>query len=90
MIPCGKNGRICLGCGKIVTDFRNYKMKEIVKTHLSSPAPVCGIYTDKQLNNWGQIKGATHFIKLLSISSIFRHFLYVIILSLRSDGLVYL
>lgn len=71
MIPCGKNGRICLGCGKVVTDFRNYKMKEIVKSHLSSPAPVCGIYTDKQLNNWGQIKGTTHFVKLISISSIF-------------------
>ncbi len=71
MIPCGKNGRICLGCGKVVTDFRNYKMREIVKTHLSSPAPVCGIYTDKQLNNWGQIKGTTHFVKLISISSIF-------------------
>jgi hypothetical protein len=71
MIPCGKNGRICLGCGKVVTDFRNFKMKEIVKTHLSSSAPVCGIYTDKQLNNWGQIKGTTHFAKLISISSVF-------------------
>ena len=70
MIPFGKNGRVCLGCGKVVTDFRNYKMKEIVKTHTTSIIPVCGIYTDKQLNEWGQRKNYSRLIKFFSASSI--------------------
>ncbi|MBK8625439.1 MAG: hypothetical protein IPN86_07725 [Saprospiraceae bacterium] len=51
MIPAEK-GRICLGCGKKVTDFRNYNWVEIEKAHKSSPIPVCGIYTDEQISSW--------------------------------------
>lgn len=51
MIPAEK-GRICLGCGKKVTDFRNYTWVEIEKAHKSSEKPVCGIYTDEQISSW--------------------------------------
>lgn len=47
-------GRICHGCGKHVTDFRAYSWADITKVHTDSPIPVCGIYSDEQLNTWGQ------------------------------------
>jgi len=53
MLP-SDGGRICTGCGKLVTDFRKYKWADIEKVHLSNPIPTCGIYDDKQLNYWGQ------------------------------------
>jgi hypothetical protein len=61
-IPCNQNwsemlptdgGRICLGCGKLVSDFRKYSWADIAKVHSSSPIPVCGIYSEKQINSWG-------------------------------------
>ena len=52
MLPTDR-GRICLGCGKLVSDFRKYSWNDIAKTHSSTPIPVCGIYSDEQLNSWG-------------------------------------
>ncbi len=53
MLPAS-NGRICLGCGKLVSDFRTYSWNDIAKVHNSSPIPVCGIYSEEQLNSWGK------------------------------------
>lgn len=62
-IPCNQdwnemlptdNGRICLGCGKLVSDFRKYTWTDIAKVHSSSPIPVCGIYSEEQINSWGR------------------------------------
>ena len=46
-------GRICFGCGKLVTDFRNSTWTDIAKAHSSTPIPVCGIYSKAQINSWG-------------------------------------
>lgn len=62
-IPCNQNwnemlptdgGRICLGCGKLVSDFRKSSWVDIAKVHSKSPIPVCGIYSKEQINSWGQ------------------------------------
>ena len=62
-IPCNQNwnemlptdgGRICLGCGKLVSDFRKSSWADIAKVHSKSPIPVCGIYSKEQINSWGQ------------------------------------
>lgn len=61
-LPCDQNwndmlptdgGRICLGCGKLVSDFRKQKWTDIAKVHSSSPIPVCGIYSKEQIDSWG-------------------------------------
>ena len=52
MLPTD-GGRICLGCGKLVSDFRKNSWHDIAKVHSGSPIPVCGIYSDEQLNSWG-------------------------------------
>lgn len=53
MLPADK-GKICLGCGKLVSDFRKYSWADIAKVHSNSPIPVCGIYSEEQLNFWGK------------------------------------
>lgn len=72
MLP-SERGRICLGCGKHVTDFREYSWAEITKVHNSSPIPVCGIYSDEQINSWGQkiSKHQSWSSKLVTISAAF-------------------
>jgi hypothetical protein len=54
MLPHAKDAGICLGCGKLVSDFRNKSWLDIDKAHRASPLPVCGIYNDSQLNSWGK------------------------------------
>lgn len=70
MLPTDR-GRICLGCGKLVSDFRESSWKNISKVHSSSPIPVCGIYSDEQLNSWGHEIYAhqSSCSKLLTISA---------------------
>ncbi len=52
MLPT-EGGRICLGCGKLVSDFRKQNWTDIAKVHSSSPIPVCGIYSKEQIDSWG-------------------------------------
>lgn len=70
MLPNG-NGRICLGCGKLVSDFRKYSWNDITKVHNSSPIPVCGIYSEEQLNSWGKeiYTNQSSYSKLVAISA---------------------
>jgi hypothetical protein len=53
MRPVGTDHRVCLGCDKLVTDFRQQTWRTIETTHRDSLMPVCGIYTDQQLQMWG-------------------------------------
>lgn len=76
MLPHGK-GRICLSCGKLVTDFRNKHWRAIEKVQRASPLPVCGLYTEEQLNNWGKeikISDSINFSKWLKYSAVFLSF----------------
>jgi hypothetical protein len=61
-IKCGENwldmrptqdGRICAKCNKKIYDFRKKSWNEIENLHLNSSQPVCGTYSEKQLDNWG-------------------------------------
>ena len=47
------SGRICLGCGKLVSVFIKSSWADIAKVHNSTPIPVCGIYLEEQINYWG-------------------------------------
>lgn len=76
MLPHDK-GRICLGCGKLVTDFRNKSWSDIEKAQRKSPLPLCGLYSEEQFNNWGKEIHATHpinFSKWLKYSAVFLSF----------------
>ncbi len=70
MVPTD-GGRICLGCGKLVSDFRTSTWSEIARIHSSSPIPVCGVYSEKQINSWGQnfSNGPTSCSKLVTLSA---------------------
>lgn len=46
-----KGGRLCELCNNKITDFRQKSLKEIAEAHVFSDKPVCGLYTDNQLNN---------------------------------------
>lgn len=59
---CGENwldmnptqdGRICATCNKKIYDFRKKSWNEIEKLHIDFSQPVCGTYSEKQLDNWG-------------------------------------
>ena len=58
-----EGGRICLKCEKLIIDFRNKKWNEINTIHNVSNNPVCGIYTNRQLENWGNDKNNFIFLK---------------------------
>jgi hypothetical protein len=78
MTPSEK-GKICGSCKKEIIDFRQKTLKEIAETHAFSEEPVCGIYTENQLENkenpptiiktnwWNQLKYSTlGFVGLLT------------------------
>ncbi len=70
MLPTD-GGRICIGCFKLVSDFRKYPWAAIEKVHSNSPIPICGIYSEEQINNWGQQISSPHksYPKLVTISA---------------------
>lgn len=70
MLPV-EGGRICTGCLKLVTDFRKYSWADIENVHTKSSIHVCGIYSEKQLMNWGEqvSESRTSFPKLLTLSA---------------------
>ena len=60
---CGQNwldmapaegGRICGGCNKLIMDFTKSTWREIEQVQAANNNAVCGMYTNKQLENWGQ------------------------------------
>lgn len=62
-IPCNEKwsnmtptegGRICQSCTKLIVDFRKKTWAEIEKKQFENNNSICGIYSKKQLNNWGQ------------------------------------
>jgi hypothetical protein len=73
-----EGGRLCGGCGKVVTDFRKKSWTEIEQTHIKSSFPVCGIYDDKQINFWGQqVLSKNNFLRSRKFFSAFFAFLYL-------------
>jgi len=71
MLPAD-GGRICKGCGKLVVDFRNYRWYEIEQAQRESIVPMCGIYDNEQLNNWGKdfsptAGGSSGLVKLSAV-----------------------
>lgn len=61
---CG--GRMCSSCEKVIVDFRKKKWKEIEDIQTKGNNEVCGLYSAKQLNNWGRKKGRYPFLKTLT------------------------
>jgi hypothetical protein len=49
-----EGGRICKSCTKLIVDFRKKTWTEIEKKQSENNNSICGIYSKKQLNNWGQ------------------------------------
>lgn len=86
MIPA-KGGRICLGCGKLVTDFRKKSWSDISKIHGKSLIPVCGIYTDEQLNSWGNEIFVRQYLntKIAKLSAAFFAITQLLPVSLQSQ-----
>jgi hypothetical protein len=49
-----EGGRICKSCTKLIVDFRKKRWAEIEKKQSENNNSICGIYSKRQLNNWGQ------------------------------------
>jgi hypothetical protein len=49
-----EGGRICQSCTKLIVDFRKKTWTEIEKKQSENNNSICGIYSKRQLNNWGQ------------------------------------
>ncbi|MDX2360401.1 MAG: hypothetical protein QNK23_06320 [Crocinitomicaceae bacterium] len=49
-----EGGRICSKCEKTIVDFSKKKWKEIELIQQESNNTVCGMYSNKQLENWGK------------------------------------
>lgn len=47
-------GRICAKCTKKIYDFRGMSWKEIEELQRQNNNSLCGMYREKQLENWGQ------------------------------------
>lgn len=52
-MPVEGEGRRCLACQRHIVDFRRKTNAEIASIHAHSEAPVCGLYTKKQLRQRG-------------------------------------
>lgn len=48
-MPTVTGGRMCMRCSRTIVDFRRMTSDQIAAVHLSSDAPVCGLYHDEQL-----------------------------------------
>jgi len=48
MKPC-QGGRLCVQCNKTIIDFRKFSDSQVAEIHALKTKPICGIYTDKQL-----------------------------------------
>ncbi|MFT6244606.1 MAG: hypothetical protein ACJA0U_001350 [Salibacteraceae bacterium] len=63
-----EGGRICSACEKTIVDFSRMKWKEIELIQTENSNSVCGMYTDRQLNNWGE-EPKRSFLKLPSATA---------------------
>lgn len=55
-MPISEGGRTCLKCNHTIIDFRDKSDLEIIRMHSSTDGPVCGLYTDHQLNHKSSTK----------------------------------
>jgi hypothetical protein len=49
-----KGGRMCGQCSKVIVDFRKKSWKEIEALQDENNNTLCGLYSSKQLDNWGR------------------------------------
>ena len=49
-----EHGRLCGSCQKHIVDFTKMSWSEIEKTQAENNNSLCGMYSKKQLNNWGR------------------------------------
>lgn len=49
-----EGGRICGQCNKVIIDFSKMNWVEIERIQQANNNSVCGMYSSKQLNNWGR------------------------------------
>lgn len=77
---CGQNwldmtpaegGRICGGCDKLIVDFTKCTWREIEEVQAANNNTVCGMYTDKQLQHWGQQPPANSCSKIAASLALF-------------------
>jgi len=49
-----KGGRTCHDCQKVIVDFSKKSWNEIYETQQEHNFSLCGMYSNKQLDNWGK------------------------------------
>jgi hypothetical protein len=78
---CGQNwlemtpsegGRICGQCDKIIVDFSKKSWKEIEQIQQQNNNALCGMYRQKQLDNWGSEIGSSkeNLLKVAAITGL--------------------
>lgn len=48
-----EGGRVCGQCSKVIIDFSHKSWAEIQRMQLANNVSLCGMYSQKQLDNWG-------------------------------------
>lgn len=66
-----EGGRICGGCNKLIVDFTKSNWREIEEVQAANNNAVCGMYTDKQLQHWGQQPPANSCSKIAASLALF-------------------
>jgi hypothetical protein len=64
-----KDGRLCGGCKKNIVDFSKKSFSEIEKIQSANNNSICGMYSKKQINNWGQSNTQNEYLKKIVIAA---------------------
>ncbi len=65
-----EGGRICKQCSKTIVDFSKMTWVEIEKVQQQNNNSVCGMYSPKQLNNWGRQVQTTNCSKFAATTAL--------------------
>jgi len=65
-------GRICGQCSKVIIDFSKMTWTDIERMQYHNNNSICGMYSQKQLDNWGKEIPANKYnlIKVVALSSL--------------------
>ena len=58
-----KEGRICSQCSKTIIDFSKLQWSDIERIQKQNNYSVCGMYSSRQLNNWGEQTKVSSYLR---------------------------
>lgn len=65
-----KGGRICGACSKVIKDFTKMPWSDIERIQKESNNSVCGMYSNRQLDNWGREHSKMDYFKRVGVGTL--------------------